>query len=484
MSDERSSSKSFNLVTEPWIPVLYADGRWERVGIRKALTDAGQIRQIAASNPMDRVSLIRFLLAILYWCKGNPPGPEDRTRLVGTGRFPAEWFVKLHQQNARFDLLGSAQRFCQDASARRPRPATDLIQEVPTGNNFWHLRHSTDYRDGLCPACCALGLLRLPLFSVSGLPDLRSGINGTPPIYVVPLGGSLLETLCLNWIESASLGMPAWEAPVPPSPQGEPVPLLTGLTLLSRRVLLDDPAPPKGACVACGDVRPALIRTCKFQSAGSQANEAWNDPHVVYRSATKRSTFRAPDLSAPQKFKMDKPWWKVLAEIASSNRFQPGPAVRTLLIVGFATDQAKNVDVWECVCSVPPGACGDGGSVKVADRLHEWEAASDRIPSRLKTVPNRKHVELHAVMHMVRPNIESCISASAPRILSNSDEAWQQAVALHGEAMSMIAAPLAPGFTTKAIERRRQIANTVPPLTSEHAADTPCGIRAKKGRAR
>ncbi len=44
----------FNLLDEAWIPVLYADGRVARVGIKQALADAGRIREIAASNPMDR----------------------------------------------------------------------------------------------------------------------------------------------------------------------------------------------------------------------------------------------------------------------------------------------------------------------------------------------------------------------------------------------------------------------------------------------
>ncbi|MCW5775613.1 MAG: type I-E CRISPR-associated protein Cse1/CasA [Phycisphaeraceae bacterium] len=52
---------AFNLVTEPWIPVLRCNGRAERVGIRAALAEAGSIRQIAASNPMDNVALLRFL---------------------------------------------------------------------------------------------------------------------------------------------------------------------------------------------------------------------------------------------------------------------------------------------------------------------------------------------------------------------------------------------------------------------------------------
>ena len=48
---------SFSLLEEGFIPVMWADGRAERVSIRAALTEAGRIRQIAASNPMDNVAL-------------------------------------------------------------------------------------------------------------------------------------------------------------------------------------------------------------------------------------------------------------------------------------------------------------------------------------------------------------------------------------------------------------------------------------------
>jgi len=54
-----------NLLTMPWIPVLWSNGVWNdsqppRVGIFTALTQAGKIRQIAASNPMDNVALLRL----------------------------------------------------------------------------------------------------------------------------------------------------------------------------------------------------------------------------------------------------------------------------------------------------------------------------------------------------------------------------------------------------------------------------------------
>ena len=36
--------RDYNLLDENWIPVLYHDGRYTRVGIRKALEDAGRIK--------------------------------------------------------------------------------------------------------------------------------------------------------------------------------------------------------------------------------------------------------------------------------------------------------------------------------------------------------------------------------------------------------------------------------------------------------
>lgn len=68
MAAEAPEARAFNLIGAKWIPVLYRHGRFARVGIRRALTEAGRIRQIAASNPMDNVALLRFLLTVVVWC--------------------------------------------------------------------------------------------------------------------------------------------------------------------------------------------------------------------------------------------------------------------------------------------------------------------------------------------------------------------------------------------------------------------------------
>jgi hypothetical protein len=52
--DIPATQGAYNLLEEKWIPVLYNDGKTDRVGICQALIDARTIRQIAASNAMDK----------------------------------------------------------------------------------------------------------------------------------------------------------------------------------------------------------------------------------------------------------------------------------------------------------------------------------------------------------------------------------------------------------------------------------------------
>ncbi len=197
---------SYNLLDVKWIPVLYRNGDWEQVGIRRALEDAGRIRQVAASNPMDRAAILRFLLAVLYWCRGSPTGGENADK---TAPIAPKWFTRLSAEPDYFALLGDGKRFFQQASGKDKKlTANYLVHEVPTGTNAWHFRHSTDRANGLCLACCAMGLVRLPLFTTSGGSGKSPGVNAKPPLYVIPVGASLAETLRLSWSSVPDLGVP------------------------------------------------------------------------------------------------------------------------------------------------------------------------------------------------------------------------------------------------------------------------------------
>jgi hypothetical protein len=326
-----------------------------------------------------------------------------------------------------------------------------------------------------------MGLLRLPLFSVSGLPDLKAGINGKPPVYVVPWGMSLLDTLCANWVTRVQLGDPAWVQPTMRPTPDEVVPLLTGLTLLSRRVWLHEPSAPPGMCNGCGAKEQALIRTCEFQTAGKQENDLWDDPHVVYLDEVSRKAAKAPDPTAAGKFRMDRPWPDLLARIVETGKFGYGDRPTLLLVVGFATRQAKNIDVWERTVAVPPGTSTHNIS---ASLLRQWQREGSSLVPRIrppneKASPRRKHVEIPPAIDAIRPHVEGRVSAKAGELLAGGEAAWEQAGREYGPMMEVIAKSLSPGFTMAAVKWRQQIACVTPDMRPTTKADKKPGR--KKG---
>lgn len=448
----------YNLLVEPWIPVLMNDGVYERVSIKTAFSKAGRIRQIAASNPMDRLAIFRFLLTLLYWCKGNPnPNEWD----VIADSFPADWFAKLDDNKECFNLLGCGKRFYQDKTAQRKCGTTELLQEIPTGNNFWHFRHSIDEVNGLCPACCAMGLMRLPLFSVSGLPDLKAGINGTPPVYILPCGISLLQTLKINWKPHINLGVPTWDQPDIQPQYGDDVPLLRGLTLLSRRVLLHEPDEQTGSCIGCGLKNTTLIHSCEFQSAGSQKNDKWNDPHVVYLVKESRKSLVAPDLRGAGKFRMDRPWTDLLSNIDfSTNPF-------SLFVVGFATNKALNVDVWERNLFFKSTTLK---GEKAASLLEQWKKEGGAFVRKVQSTEENKLKQKRnealftSQIAALRPHIEGSVSARVDELITGNEDAWEKASNEYRPMMEAVAKSLSPGFTMSAVKRRREIERIKPDM--------------------
>jgi hypothetical protein len=410
---------------------------------------------------MDRVAILRFLLALLYWCQGNPP---DDTGSISSLR--SDWFKKLDDHKDCFNLLGDGKRFYQDRTAKRVRPITVLSQEVPAGNNFWHLRHSTDNETGLCPACCAAGLTRLPMFSVSGLsgpgePNLMAGINGVPPVYVVPWGQSLFETLLANWASAANLGEPSWVDNATCQNPNADVAFVTGLTLVPRRVFLHDPVDLRHACMGCGASGSPLILTCDFQTAGKQENEKWSDPHAVYLGGEARKAVRAADLTASGRFRMDRPWTDLVARLLETGKST------ALLVVGFATNKARNIDVWERTVHLPAIASISEAAPAL---VRNWRLQGWALEKKIEEI-SRSEAEGAALIAAIRPQVESTVSDKMAELISGGGDAWEGAAQEYTPMMAAVAKSLSPGYTTAALRRRREIANVRPDMRPKPGAD-------------
>jgi hypothetical protein len=463
--DYREEEQMYNLLTEEWIPVLYADGKWKHVGLLKVLNDAHRIRSIAASNPMDRFAVLRFLLAVLYWCKGNPT-EADRNVTA----FPEEWFAKLDAHRECFNLLGAGARFYQDPEMCTKKPgksALYLTQEVPTGTNAWHFRHVSEGENGLCPACCALGLVRLPVFATSGGQGLSPGINAKPPAYGFACGATLFETLLFSWNRVDELGKPEWTCPQQSLPPDGRVPLLLGLTWLPRRVWLAEPDESRGWCESCGEIR-VLIRQCVFAGRGSSKTDEgqdreWNDPHILSTEVKgKRRILYAADVLASPDAASDQ--WVDMVDAA---RCRAQSRESDTQIIGFSTIQ--NDKYLEAVSWKVPALQTDISTREPSQRrLADWRSADNKLQQRLRNILEHKppgkgqHDTVESIVAAFRPHVEHVVSQRAAELVQGGAEGWKQAASEWEKPLEVAARSLAPDYTTEVLLRRREIERALP----------------------
>jgi len=451
----------YNLLHDAWVPVIRNARSYELLSLTELFRSMNQV-QLAMNNPMDRFAIFRFVLSVLYWCR-EKTGQE----LLPDGSIPGPWLDFLLNNEQHFELFGSGNRFYQFQDVKRLRPITDLIHEIPTGNNFIHFQHTQDYSGGLCLECTVLGLLRLPLYSVSGLPDLKSGINGSPPIYLCWWGHSLMDTIRLNWAPAQDMGVPAWVDPTPPDCEAE-VSLLAGMTALSRRCYLKEDTITHGFCCHCGKHTDKLIMQCGFESAGSLENKTWIDPHVAYgenRSVT------SPNPLVDSSVRNDKPWYYAVPAYLANH---PARYPASLFMVGFVTDKAKYVDVWEDTyyLSAPDPETGEDFVItdwrssvtymnkRIVAKLRS-EHADDHNPQ--KAVPS-KHKESLAKLTsaLLSSSLESSMPHHGKGVLNNSDADWTSAGDKYTRLIRSIAGSLYPARDSRSQRNRRALISVKP----------------------
>lgn len=256
---------SFNLLYEPWIPVVFPDGTFREVGVTEALRDAHRITAVYDPAPVVAVALHRFLLALLG--RIHPVASRGAwDRLAEAGRVdPAALDAYLGAWEDAFDLFHPERPFLQTPGLAplleaRGRTVAGLVHTRPVGNNAVALMDdaSDDAPQPLPAAAAARWLLATLAYGTGGLqPSDASGgkehAQATPLLTgsaVLLTGATLWDTLRLNHLPPEVLppalrgdpagDRPAWEVTAPTasetrSPHGP----LDYLTWRSRRVLLD-----------------------------------------------------------------------------------------------------------------------------------------------------------------------------------------------------------------------------------------------------
>ncbi|MFJ8870799.1 type I-E CRISPR-associated protein Cse1/CasA [Streptomyces sp. NPDC102473] len=207
---------SFDLTTQPWIPVLRSNGEQDELSLRQVFEQACELRRLVGDLPTQEFALVRLLLAVAHDALGGPEDIDDWSDLWGDAECFAPVGPYLDAHADRFDLLDATAPFFQTAGLRTAKDEVfslnRIVADVPNGEPFFSARMPDVHR--LTFAEAARWVVHTHAYDTSGI---KTGVEGDKRAKggkVYPLGvgwagnlggvfverPTLRETLLLNLV--------------------------------------------------------------------------------------------------------------------------------------------------------------------------------------------------------------------------------------------------------------------------------------------
>lgn len=290
----------FNVLTEPWIPVVDLRGELREYGLIDVITKAHEFDAIRDPAPPIQFGIYRLLVTFVQRAYRifDHFALEDA---FDEGRFDEtvleEYIYRIGER--RFDLFDSQNPFLQTCprkeDEKKIKSIVEIFFHIPGGTNVTHFHHTMEDEHGVVPAVAARGLCSISPFMIQGGQGYSPSINGTPPWYVLPKGENLFETILLNVpvMQIPGIrndGVPVWEtdANVEPKKEKGVESFAEAFTWQPRRVrlLVDE---QRGECTYSGEKSPILIRRIVWDRGYKfDQYEGWRDPNVAYINDKRR----------------------------------------------------------------------------------------------------------------------------------------------------------------------------------------------------
>ena len=226
-----------NLTTDKWIPVVWEDGKAEKVSLLEVFQQGEMIRDLAV-RPHERIALMRLLICIAQAALDGPKDHEDwKTCRDHLPQVAAKYLAKWKHA---FELFGDGQRFLQVKADGDERPGANdgdtgmpskLDFSLATGNSSTLFDNAGGSDRQFLPDALALLLLTYQNFSPGGLiadvkwkgvamgrTSLHSPCIVKGMLHAYVMRKTLTETLCANLLSAEqskmlgySWGVPVWE---------------------------------------------------------------------------------------------------------------------------------------------------------------------------------------------------------------------------------------------------------------------------------
>jgi CRISPR system Cascade subunit CasA len=175
-----------NLTIEPWVPVVWKNGRPGLVSLRETFQHGHGIHDLAV-RPHERIALMRLLICIAQAALDGPLDFDDwgpcRQRIS-----PAALDYLDHWQHA-FELFGNGQRFLQVDNLKKPsensngdddeefNSTSKLDLALATGNNTTLFDNAGGSGRPFTPTQIALCYLRSSVSRQAARSALRYGMT-------------------------------------------------------------------------------------------------------------------------------------------------------------------------------------------------------------------------------------------------------------------------------------------------------------------
>jgi len=427
----------FNLVTDPWIPVLTGRGSTV-VTLEECLVGAHRYAGLALDSPLAAVALFRqvilpvYLDAVFQEAGCDPPADEQQWSELWsaqtldrwpswTGRdatSPAPIASYLQRYRDRFEVFG-AEPFAQVAGLSTAngttKPVSLLLTAAATGNNVPLFSARTDAEPpALTPGEAIRALLAAHCWDTAGIksgaaddPQVKAGKttgNQIGPLgaigVMMPLGRTLAETVLLHvqcssgnderdrpqWRAAAQDGLAPRSAWSSRDPRG----LLDLLTWQARRIRLVPERTPHGVLVR----QVVLCAGDRMRTSQMEPHTAWRmskqtKEQLPVRHTAGQAAWRGmlPMLAAGAQTTADGASSPVLRQIRRMQHDEQLPMDYPLrvLCVGlvYGTQNAVVEDAVVDLLPVPLAALDDGDVYQVVKEIVEQAEALRQAVNRL-----------------------------------------------------------------------------------------------------
>ncbi len=343
-------TQSFNLVEQPWIPVVVA-GRRQEVSLAQALLEAQQIDGLAMEQPLETAAVLRqVLLPVLLHSCGAPRDQQEWAARFGAGQVDvARVSDYLAEHRAQFDLADPVRPFAQvaglTAGTGQTKPLAVLVAALPAGNNVpLYGAQYVSPPPAFSAAQAARAVLAAHCWDSAGLktgavgdPQARAGKtsgNRTGSLgalgVVIPVGRGLFATLLLNspilpqGLHPAD--RPQWTVEHDPTWSERPAGgLLDLLTWQSRRIrLIGDQTGSYAQVVVCAGDRLAVL-------------DPVMEPHTAWRQVDKPAAGGPP--VRPVRHRVGRAAWQGMVSLLALRPVSAGPSITTTMMVRQLAEQ-------------------------------------------------------------------------------------------------------------------------------------------------